>query len=281
MLGRARGGAAACSRCAVADRLARSLTRPVDRAGRHRRTGWAPATCPPGPRPAGPPEVRAVGAGGQPARRADRRAARRRAGDRRRPVAPAAHPADRAAAGRRGAAGRPTASGCWPTWTRWSRGIDEVIAEARRPVREGLGAGCDATAVVADRVRVLVGAGRGRGPRRSRVDLADGPLPVAGRRRRPGGRRRRAARQRLRAHPRGHGVHGGGPPPGAGWCRRRGRDAGPGLPAGAVERGRSGAGSTGLGLDIARRTAEASGGPLRIDASRRGTTVTLELGAPA
>ena len=33
-----------------------------------------------------------------------------------------------------------------------AQGIDEVISEARRPVREGLGAGCDATAVVGERV---------------------------------------------------------------------------------------------------------------------------------
>jgi signal transduction histidine kinase len=49
----------------------------------------------------------------------------------------------------------------------------------------------------------------------------------------------------------------------------------------AVERGRSGAGSTGLGLDIARRTAEGSGGALRVASTRGGTTVTLELGPPA
>jgi signal transduction histidine kinase len=58
------------------------------------------------------------------------------------------------------------------------------------------------------------------------------------------------------------------------------RDEGPGLPDGAVERGRSGGGSTGLGLDIARRTAEAGGGRLRIDSSPAGTTVTLELAPP-
>ena len=55
-------------------------------------------------------------------------------------------------------------------------------------------------------------------------------------------------------------------------------DAGPGLPERAAERGRSGGGSTGLGLDIARRTAEASGGELRIRSSPRGTAVTLDLG---
>jgi signal transduction histidine kinase len=44
-------------------------------------------------------------------------------------------------------------------------------------------------------------------------------------------------------------------------------DAGPGIadPAAAVRRGVSGAGSTGLGLDIVRRVAEAAGGRLAID----------------
>jgi signal transduction histidine kinase len=57
-------------------------------------------------------------------------------------------------------------------------------------------------------------------------------------------------------------------------------DQGPGMPTWAVERGASGRGSTGLGLDIARRTAEASGGALRLSSSPAGTTVTLELGPP-
>jgi signal transduction histidine kinase len=48
-----------------------------------------------------------------------------------------------------------------------------------------------------------------------------------------------------------------------------------------VERGRSGAGSTGLGMDIARRTAQASGGALRLGRSPAGgAAVTVELGAP-
>ncbi|WP_214320630.1 HAMP domain-containing sensor histidine kinase [Nonomuraea sediminis] len=49
-------------------------------------------------------------------------------------------------------------------------------------------------------------------------------------------------------------------------------DAGPGIddPWLAVERGTSGAGSTGLGLDIARRLAESTGGSLRVDRSALG-----------
>jgi signal transduction histidine kinase len=59
-------------------------------------------------------------------------------------------------------------------------------------------------------------------------------------------------------------------------------DSGPGLPAyGVVRRGESGSGSTGLGLDIADRTAKASGGRLEVDsAPGRGTTVRLLLGPP-
>jgi len=57
-------------------------------------------------------------------------------------------------------------------------------------------------------------------------------------------------------------------------------DAGPGLDAASIERGRSGGGSTGLGLDIARRTAEASGGGMQVASSRYGTAVVLELGPP-
>ncbi|MFI6811056.1 sensor histidine kinase [Nonomuraea sp. NPDC050328] len=49
-------------------------------------------------------------------------------------------------------------------------------------------------------------------------------------------------------------------------------DAGPGIadPQTALERGASGAGSTGLGLDIARRLAESTGGSLRLDRSALG-----------
>jgi signal transduction histidine kinase len=62
-------------------------------------------------------------------------------------------------------------------------------------------------------------------------------------------------------------------------------DEGPGLGPvrdAAAERGSSGAGSTGLGLDIARRTASAAGGGLALVSGPggAGARITLELGPP-
>jgi signal transduction histidine kinase len=59
-------------------------------------------------------------------------------------------------------------------------------------------------------------------------------------------------------------------------------DTGPGFASGdPVRRGASGAGSTGLGLDIARQTAEASGGCLTLRSGTGGATVIVELGPPS
>jgi signal transduction histidine kinase len=59
-------------------------------------------------------------------------------------------------------------------------------------------------------------------------------------------------------------------------------DSGPGFPpAGRLGRGRSGAGSTGLGLDIVRRIAVDSGGSMRLERSPSdGARVELRLGPP-
>jgi signal transduction histidine kinase len=58
------------------------------------------------------------------------------------------------------------------------------------------------------------------------------------------------------------------------------RDRGPGLPPGAEHRGRSDRGSTGLGLDIARSCAEASGGQMQLGRDDGWTVVRLVLGRP-
>jgi signal transduction histidine kinase len=160
-----------------------------------------------------------------------------------------------------------------------SRSVDEVIAEARRTVREGLGAGSDAAAVVADRVlfwSVLAEEER----RPFTVDVPEGPCPV-----RVAGADLGAAVDALLgnvfAHtPEGTGLHVAVCPRDGGGALVTVRDDGPGLPLTAVARGASGGGSTGLGLDIARRTAEGSGGGLRLASSPGGTEVTLELGPP-
>jgi signal transduction histidine kinase len=160
--------------------------------------------------------------------------------------------------------------------------VDEVITEARRPVREGLGAGTDATATVAERVRfwsVLAEEER----RAVSVHLPDAELPV-----RVATPDLAAAVDALLGNVFAH------TPEGTGFrvvVRRSSTggaeivvaDEGPGLPDGtaALARGNSGRGSTGLGLDIARRTAEASGGSFRVGTSPAGTAVTLELGPAA
>ena len=59
-------------------------------------------------------------------------------------------------------------------------------------------------------------------------------------------------------------------------------DDGPGLSADLVQRGASLGGSTGLGLDIARRVARSSGGRMELSTGPAGgARVTLELGPPA
>jgi signal transduction histidine kinase len=160
-----------------------------------------------------------------------------------------------------------------------AQGIDEVISEARRPVREGLGAGCDATAVVGERVHFWSVLAEEEG-RTVTVGLPGGPLPV-----RVAAADLGAAVDALLGNvfshtPEGTAFRVAVRPGDAGGAEVTVHDTGPGTEPAAVERGSSGGGSTGLGLDIARRTAEASGGVLRIASSAAGTSVTLELGPP-
>jgi signal transduction histidine kinase len=161
------------------------------------------------------------------------------------------------------------------------RTVKAVIQEARRPVRDGVSPACDAAEVVAERVEFWSALAEEEG-RAVRVEQSAGSIPV------------RANRDDLAAcvdalvgnvfahTPEGTAL-------GVGLDRRRGggallvvTDSGPGLPGPLVlERGRSGNGSTGLGLDIARRVAERSGGTLRLRSDAgTGTTATVELGPP-
>jgi signal transduction histidine kinase len=160
-----------------------------------------------------------------------------------------------------------------------TRSIDEVIAEARRPVREGLRARSDVTAVVADRLRfwsVLAEEER----RAVSVQLPTSALPA-----RVAVADLAAAVDALLGNVFAHTPEGTAFRVVVRATRNGGAevvvsDDGPGVPDAvtALERGHSGAGSTGLGLDIARRTAEASGGTVRLSSSAAGTSVALELG---
>jgi signal transduction histidine kinase len=161
------------------------------------------------------------------------------------------------------------------------RHIDAVITAARRPVREAVSASCDAAEVV--RARTAFWSVLAEEQRRSvEVDIAETAMPV-----------------RLHADDLAAGVDAllgnvfSHTPEGTafGVCLKPAdgggavlmvSDHGPGLTdEAALVRGHSGAGSTGLGIDIARGTAEASGGRMEISSRRgAGTEVTLHLGAP-
>ena len=152
------------------------------------------------------------------------------------------------------------------------RTVDAIVRDARRPVRAAMRVGCDARAVVADRMAFWSALAEDQG-RPMRVRLTDGPAPVAV----------DAADltdvldvlvDNVFAHtPEDAAIDVTLAAPG-GHVLMEVADAGPGIGSspGAGER----AGSTGLGLQIARRTVAAIGGTMDIR-SEAGTTVTLTL----
>ena len=164
------------------------------------------------------------------------------------------------------------------------RAVTQAIEQARR---RGSGpdagrAGSDAAAIVRERIAFWAVLAEDTG-RETTVDIAPGPLPVA-----LGSADLAACVDALLGNVFAHTPDGTPfavhlhPRPGGG-ARLVIADAGPGLPPGSgpPQRGASGAGSTGLGLDIARRAAEQAGGHLTLGASAwGGLEVAVELGAP-
>ncbi|MGH9177803.1 MAG: HAMP domain-containing protein, partial [Acidimicrobiales bacterium] len=142
------------------------------------------------------------------------------------------------------------------------RAVTRVIADARRPAREGM-AGADLVQVTRDRVGFWSVLADEQG-RAWSCEAPPGPLPVP-----VPADDLAAALDALLANVFAHTSDGTAfeitvGREGDGGALLVVEDGGPGFPDPAVvTRGTSGSGSTGLGLDIARRTAEAAGGSLR------------------
>ncbi|MEQ3550352.1 ATP-binding protein [Pseudonocardia nematodicida] len=160
------------------------------------------------------------------------------------------------------------------------RAVTGAIEQARR--RGGEGRAADAAAVVRERVEFWAVLAEDT-DRSVTLELAPGPLPVACS---PGDLE--ACVDALLGNVFAH-TPDGTPfgvwlaPRSAGGARLVVADRGPGLPPGAdpTSRGVSGGGSTGLGLDIARRTADSAGGTLTLGSPPGGgLQVELELAAP-
>ncbi|MDH2415985.1 HAMP domain-containing sensor histidine kinase [Nocardioides sp. CER19] len=159
------------------------------------------------------------------------------------------------------------------------RTLTAVIRAARRPEREGVRPRSDATEVVREQVDFWRPLAEDQG-RTVTLALPDHPVQVH-----CSADDLRAAVDALLENSMAHtpeGVSisvlldegsGRGAP-----VRLEVRDQGPGIPDGAVHRGRSDRGSTGLGLDIARACAEASGGSLEVGREDGWTVVRLLLG---
>lgn len=160
--------------------------------------------------------------------------------------------------------------------------IDEIIAAAKRPVRDdpALPASCDVVAVVADRIsfwRLLADDQQ----RPVTVDLPAGPVLVAA-----AATDLAAALDALLDNVFAHTAEGTGfavrvSASAGGGAELTVVDEGEGFADAAVlSRGTSGAGSSGLGLDIARKVADGSGGSAHFDPAPGAMAVTLRLGPP-
>lgn len=158
-----------------------------------------------------------------------------------------------------------------------TREVDELIRTARRPVREGVAPRADLVAVAAERVSFWSALAEDSG-RRLEVSLPAQPAVVA-----VPAPDLAAALDALLGNVFAHTPDGVplrvSAVAGAETVVLTVEDGGPGLPA-TLDVRAAGPGSTGLGLDIARRTAEAAGGRLRLGTGTLGGAL-IELTFPS
>ncbi len=156
-----------------------------------------------------------------------------------------------------------------------ARTVDAIVKDARRPVTATVGRRCDAAEVVRDRAAFWSALAEDQG-RVLEVVVPASPLPA---RIDPGDLVDvvDALVDNVFAHtPEGTGLLVALRRDGAGRVLLEVADEGPGLAdAGLTARGRSGSGSSGLGLDIVRRAALAAGGELHLTTSDRHGVVAL------
>jgi signal transduction histidine kinase len=158
------------------------------------------------------------------------------------------------------------------------RAVDAVIRQARRPVRSEIGPLANPVAVARARAAFWAPLAEDQGRRWALEVNGEGTIVAVS------VDELEAALDALLGNVFAHTPEGTAfrllvtPRPGGG-VRLAVEDDGPGVSGDLVARGASGAGSTGLGLDIARRTAEAAGGSLRIGSGPRGGA-RIELDLP-
>lgn len=155
--------------------------------------------------------------------------------------------------------------------------VSEMIREARHPIRTDLSPACDLAAVLRERLGFWAALAEDQSrPWSVDVGLDRLVVPVVR-------TDLEAAIDVLVGNVFAHTPEGAGcrvrAVPSAGVVIVTFDDDGPGFETDVVERGRSGSGSTGLGLDIARRTASSVGGDLRIS-TRPGGGGRIEMTLP-
>ena len=160
-----------------------------------------------------------------------------------------------------------------------ARAVDEVIRTARRPVSESAGRAADLARVAAERVAFWSALAEDTG-RPVETYVPGVPVPVRASVRMS---RRRWTRCWRTCSPtrRTGGAPGGGAAVAEAAAASSWRTPGPACPPGRSRAWCRGGGSTGLGLDIARRTAESSGGSMALGVSSMGgARVELRFGSP-